>query len=302
MIPSPSWLKACAACLWVAASVAHASDKVATITMLDGPAWVIHAATKLSAPEGAAVEAEDIVETSPTTPLLRMEFEDGTILDVGPSSRVMVWPKWQDTTGGSSVAYVLEGWAKVTMDKQPARSRSLLSTAALDLLTMGRDAVVRVQGRDTELFAESGDVSVQVRGKSAPAGTVKLPKGQFMARHGDAAAEVTARPQPGFIQAVPRPFMDTLPARASVFKGKRVALNPVAPLSYAETEGWLNAEPRVRARFPTRWKALAQDPAFRRSLAAKLSLHPEWASVLSPDKPASKPAALANPSTESIKP
>jgi hypothetical protein len=54
--------------------------------MLDGPAWVIHAASRLSSPEGAAIEAEDIIETAPSTTLLRLEFEDGTLVDVGPSS------------------------------------------------------------------------------------------------------------------------------------------------------------------------------------------------------------------------
>ena len=288
MTMPPTWFKACAASLLLAANLAHAGDKVALITIQDGPASVIHATSRLSALEGASLEAEDIVETAATTPLLRIEFDDGTALDVGPSSRVLIWPKWpsgsDSAASGSSTAYVLEGWAKVTAGKSPGNGKSLLSTAAFDLSAMGRDAVVRVKGRDADVFAESDDVAVAVRGKGAKSSPVKLGRGQFMTRRGDAAPEFTMRPQPDFIQSVPRPFMDTLPARAALFKGKKVTLTPLGPLSYTDTQMWLNAEPRVRTRFTTRWKVLAQDATFRRELSAQLPLHPEWGPLLAQDK------------------
>lgn len=298
MNPIPSWLKVGAACLWAASGIAQAGDKVATITMLDGPAWVIHAATKGVAPEGTHLDAEDIIETSPTTSLLRMEFDDGTVVDLGPSSRVLVWPQWPE---GASVAYVLQGWAKVAADKPPARNRSWLSTASLDITSMAHDVVVRAQGRDAEVFAESGDVTVQVRGKGASTGPLKLSRGQFAARRGEASPQITPRPPVDFIGAVPRPFMDTLPTRAAAFKGKRVTLNQVNPISYPDVEAWLNAEPRVRARFPARWKSMTHDTVFRHHLTAQLPLHPEWGPVLSPDKPASRPA-VATPSNASTQP
>ncbi|MDE2594229.1 MAG: hypothetical protein KGL57_08315 [Burkholderiales bacterium] len=306
MNPIPSWLKLGTACLWAAAGVAQASDSVATITMLDGPAWVIHAASKGSAPEGAHLDAEDIIETSPTTSLLRLEFDDGTILDIGPSSRVLVWPQWPlspkgSGSGDASVAYVLQGWAKVAADKPPARNRSAVSSLALDVTGLTRDVVVRVQGANTEVFAESGDVTVVVRGKGSSAGPLKLPRGQFLARRGDTSPQVTPRPQPDFLGAVPRPFMDTLPARAAAFKGKRVTLNQVGPISYPDVEAWLNAEARIRSRFPTRWKSMTHDTVFRHHLTAQLAQHPEWGPVLSPDKPASRPA-VATPSNASTQP
>lgn len=301
MNPVSTWLKVGATCLLAAASVAHASDKVAIITMLDGPAWVIHATNKWAAAEGASLDAEDIVETSPTTSLLRVEFDDGAVVDAGPSTRILVGPKWPPASGGSSVAYVLQGWAKVTSAQPPARSRSWLSTGSLDVTDMTHDVVVRVQGADTDVFAESGDVSLLVRGKGAANSALKLARGQFLARRGDTSPQVSPRPQPDFIGAVPRPFMDTLPTRAAAFKGKRVTLNPVGPISYPDVEAWLNAEARVRARFPTRWKSMTHDTVFRHHLTAQLALHPEWGPVLSPEKASSKPAA-AHPSNESALP
>ena len=95
--------------------------------------------------------------------------------------------------------------------------------------------------------------------------------------------------------------MDTLPTRAAAFKGKRVALNLVRPISYPDVEAWLNAEPRVRTRFPARWKSMTHDTVFRHHLTAQLAQHPEWGPVLSPEKPASKPA-VASPSNAPVQP
>ncbi|MGE5452968.1 MAG: hypothetical protein ACM3VZ_14130 [Acidobacteriota bacterium] len=282
----PSWPSLCAACLWALASVAHAGSPAALLTMLEGSAWVIHGAARSSTPEGARLEADDFFETAPTTTLARLEFEDGTVVDLGPSSRVWVSPVWPHASpadpAGAAVAYLLQGWAKVSSEQAPLRGRAWLATPALDVIQMARGAVVRVQGQDAEVFAESGDAAVRPRGKRASTTPLKLGRGQFLSQHGEAAAQVLPRPSADFLAAVPRPFMDTLPARRDAFKGKRVSLTPGAPLSYADLQAWLNAEPRVRARLPQRWHALAQDPAFRRQLAAQLSLHPEWASVLSP--------------------
>lgn len=279
--------RACLACLLWVSGAAHAGDQAATLSMLDGPAWVIHAASRWSPQEGATIATEDIVETAPATTLLRLEFEDGTLVDLGPSSRLLITPKWPD--GGPAVAYLLQGWAKVSVSKpSSARHRALLATPALDVTHVDRDVVIRVQGRDAEVFAESGDAAVMMRGKGAANTLVKIPRGQFLARRADAAPQITARPAPDFIQSVPRPFMDTLPARAAVFQGKKVAMTPTHALSYADVEAWVNAEPRVRARFPVRWKSLAQDAAFRRKLSEQLPQHPEWAPVLNPEPRARK--------------
>ena len=112
---------------------------------------------------------------------------------------------------------------------------------------------------------------------------------------------MTARPTPAFIQRLPRAFIDTLPARAALFKAREVEPKPLGQISFADAEAWIDAE-GLRSHFVTRWKALTRDPAFREGVAANMRAHPEWDRVLYPEKylprsqprrPARRPRATA---------
>lgn len=270
-----------------------ARDRVATVTILDGSATLIHAATRFVVKEGAALEAEDIIETGSASALTRLEFEGGASLDLGPASRVMVRPPLP-SVGGSVLVYVLGGWAKLTLDKAHEPGAVLLASAPVDVAGLARDLVLHVKGGEAELFAESGQVQTLVLGKAGKPEPLKVDKGAFLTRRADGSVSQAPRPSPAFIQAVPRAFMDTLPSRLALFKGKDIKLEPGARLAYDDTQAWLHAEPRVRSHFLARWKPLAQDDAFRRALVAQMNLHPEWRKVLFPPHPpisaeASKP-------------
>ncbi|RTL31140.1 MAG: hypothetical protein EKK47_08985 [Burkholderiales bacterium] len=284
-----AWIWAAALSLSVCSGAAASGRDlvVATITIVDGgPATVIHAASKLSSLEGASISNEDIIETSSTTSVLRLEFNGGLTLDLGPSSRVMVKPG--PAAGEAPVAYLLDGWAKLSVSQSLA-GKAVLTSPALDVTAVDRDLVLHVKGGESELFAESGGVQVQLLGKHGKASptnsSTKVDRGNFMARHQDGTVDVLPRPGQAFVQSVPRAFMDTLPSRLALFAGKDLRLEPAGRLNYEDTQAWLNAEPRIRTRFLTRWKPLLQDEAFRRALTAQLSLHPEWQPVLYPPKP-----------------
>jgi hypothetical protein len=146
-----------------------------------------------------------------------------------------------------------------------------------------------VKADQAAAFAESGEVALQERRAGKAAGNITLKAGEFFARTGDAKAAVTARPTPAFIQLLPRAFLDTLPSRASLFKTREVEPKPLGEISFADAEAWIDAE-GFRSQFATRWKALAQNPAFRSGLIANLSAHPEWDRTLYPEKYLPKPA------------
>lgn len=286
-----------AACVLACSSASYARERAATITILDGQASLIHATSRLLAKEGAAIEAEDIVETSSSSNLMRLEFEGGATLDLGPASRVMIRPQLA-SAGNGVLVYVLEGWAKLTLDKPGKQGVLLLACAPLDVIGLARDLVLHVKGMEAELFAESAQVQTLVMNKAGKPEPTKVDKGAFLARRADGTVSVTPRPAPAFIQAVPRAFMDTLPSRLALFKGKDIKLDAGVKLSYDDAQAWLNAEPRMRTHFLARWKPLVQDESFRRALVAQMALHPEWHKVLFPPKPA--PHSLI--SSEALKP
>jgi hypothetical protein len=278
-----AWLWACAACLLTVPSAVQAREGVAVITILSVPVTVLRDAAKFEAPEGASLQAEDIVETLPFTSLTRLELDDGTIVDLGPSSRVLLKPHWASAAGSDgAMVYLLEGWAKVTVGKPTPATKALVSTPSVDLMASAQDAVIHTHGGEAEVFAESGNLTVSVRGPDGKSSQIRVDAGAFLVRRADGSVSNTPRPAPAFIQAVPRPFMDTLPTRLAKFKGKEVRLGTPGRLQYADAQDWLNAEPRIRTRFVPRWRELAQDEAFRRALMAQLTLHPEWRPILMP--------------------
>jgi hypothetical protein len=283
------------------AGAALGRDGTALITIQSVPATVIRGALKFEAAEGLPLEPEDIIETLPFTSLTRLELDDGTTVDLGPSSRVLLRPQWAQAGGNDGpVVYLLDGWAKVSQLKA-GQGKAIVASPFVDVTGMARDVVIHAHGAEAEVFAESGWASLLVRDKSGKATPVKLEASAFLARHVDGSTDTSPRPQPAFIQAVPRPFMDTLPALAARFKGKDVRPGATGKIDYADVDAWLNAEPRIRTRFVTRWRALAQNEAFRKPLTAQLPQHPEWRPVLFPPQAAHKPAMSAQPASSNVK-
>ena len=281
---------ACAVCSFAmsafAAPKGEPGGRVATLTILDGPLQLIRGTDKLNAAEGVRLEASDILETPANATHARVETEDGLVIDIGPSTRVLLG------AGGATApwrAYVLEGWAKLSAARPYTQAHAtLIATPVLDLSTFDTEAVMRLAPPSAELFSPSGPATAQVKGKDGKPALVKLERGKHLTRQADGSTKVGSPPPPAFIQAMPAPLRDSLPSRLALFKDKNVKPAPAGKVGYADVERWLNAEPRVRVLFIPRLRPLLRDEAFRKPLADQMSLHPEWHPVLYP--PVSTPA------------
>jgi len=278
-------LAACAAGPWPAA---RAADGPALITLVEGAALVIDGARSMQAAAGLRLGAATLIETSPTSQLLRVEFADGSMLDLGPDSKAMVLPP--GLAGASPRApafYLLQGWAKHS-SAGAAKPGGLLSHAAEGMQATGT-TVSRVTGDGLQLFVETGTLQLLERRIKAP-NTLTLKAGEFYARDGADKGQVSPRPTAGFLPSVPRAFRDTIPSRAAALKGGRVEPKPAPMPGYAALKAWLAAEPVIRREFPRRFITLAKDAAFRDGLVKNLSAHPEWEPILFPKPPASSPS------------
>lgn len=281
---------ACAVSCFAMSAFAGAKDghggHLATLTILEGPIQLVRGTTKLSAVEGARLEADDILETQAGTTHARVETVDGLVIDIGPSTRVML-----GAAGGSAWrAYMLEGWAKLSAARPSARvAAPLVATPLLDVATADTETVLHVDRQTVELFTPSGPAVVHVKSKDGKAVLTKLDRGKHLVRQADGATQVRGLPPPAFVQAMPLPFRDTLPSRLALFQDRNIKLAPAGTLAYADVAHWLQAEPRVRVLFIPRLRPLLRDEAFRKPLAAQMSRHPEWRPILHP--PISSPAS-----------
>jgi len=252
----------------------------ALVTILQGDATLLRDTGKFQIAEGVALKPEDIVELSTKALLLRIEYADGTSLTLGTGSRVLIAPR----LGGDRAktrAYVMAGWAKFSL--APGAEGTLASSLA-DLSGKGSRGVLGLSPGRAQVFAEAGEWQVRHGG----GGAIEMKGGDFVTVPATGKPETASRPSAEFIQALPRPFMDTLPARAKLFAGKEVQPKSVGMIRYADAQDWLTVpEVSLRRAELSRWRSLARGAEFRKDLIDKLSSHPEWGPILFPPLPAS---------------
>lgn len=270
--------------------LAAAAPRVALVTALDGDAVVLRDDTRLSAAEGVALQAGDILVTGAQTRLLRIETTGGLSIAFGAQTEALLSPGLAGDAAPATV-YLLAGWAKLGAPKAVAAT---LVGPRLQATTTGGTAVFWLRPGADRVFAETGPLALQAR----PGGSAIAPlaAGEMVTLTASGAKpETSSRPAPAFVQAMPRAFMDSIPSRAAFFQGKEVAPKELGPLAYADAQPWIDAEPALRRAFVKRWRGLAHDADFRRGLVAGLKTHPEWEPVLYPPTRATRTTSGAAP-------
>ena len=263
---------------------AVAAETTATVTILEGEAALVRGTTRYILAEGVRLQQGDIVHTADKG-LVRLEFNDGSMLDLGPGVRLLTTsaasrksqsdPGWQHT--------LLSGFIKLTCGKQ-AKVSHRLSTPQVDLTASNAVAVVQASASDVSLFVESGEALITEPVPKSGNMTVRVKGGDFYTRKNAQKGAIAPRPPQAFIGALPRGFLDTIPSRSARFKERQVAPKRAAEVSYGDIEMWLKAEREMRRFLLRRWQPRARDPEFRSALVANLKHHPEWDPILFPEK------------------
>ncbi len=253
------------------------------MTLLEGEASVVDGARAAMVALGLALKAQALIETQAGTKLLRIEFPDGSIADLGPQTRVMVEPAGFASRGGKTpLLYLLSGWVKLASPS--SSSTAGLTSPELDLPPFTGTVVMQAAPKLHRVFVEAGQAEVIDRQAAASRNAVA--SGQMVVA---GSGGVVPRPSADFLTAMPRMFRDRIPSQAARLKDTVVDAAPLPGPSYTTLRDWLTAEPAIRRDFPRRFAELARTGPFRSSLEAGLALHPEWKPVLYPPLPRPKP-------------
>ena len=259
-----------------------AAESGARITVLDGQAALVVGARSLQAVEGLRVADGTLLSTDARCQLLRIEWPDGTLLDLGPASLLMLAPP--AALGSAAGFYLLRGWAKFS---SPEARRGWLMPALAGrpakgvVVLMASEAVSRG-------FAETGSQALVERSSGKP---LALAAGELLSLAPGRAAELVPRLSSAVATQLPRAFRDSLPPRLPALTAVLAAAGrePVAAagtaLTYTELQPWLQAEAPVRQDFPRRFASLLAAPEFRAAVTANLRHHPEWAAALQAQRP-----------------
>lgn len=271
-----------------------AAETTATVTILEGEAALLRGTTRYILAEGVRLQEGDIVHTAGKA-LVRLEFGDGSMLDLGMDSRLLTTSSTRGSQSERSRQHtLLSGLMKLTYGKQSKMSHHL-STPHLALTTSNAVAVVQTSASDASLFVESGEVRITELASKGEGASVRVKGGDFYTRKGGQRGVVAPRPPQAFISALPRGFLDTIPFRSARFKDREVAPKRAGEISYGDVEIWLKADREVRRTLMRRWQPRARDPEFRSALIANLKHHPEWDPILFPEKYKPKEDKSAGP-------
>lgn len=273
-------------CGLAGALAVHAAQVPVLASILDGEATLLRESGRFAMAEGVRLDSGDIVETGAQARLLRLEFADGTIVDLGPATRALLAPRLtgKGTAAPAPHLYVLQGWFKlITPAGGKGASAATILTPAYALSEAAGQQVVSTEAAGLQLFCEAGAATLQER-IARPAEPIRIKAGEYFSRLGSEKAALKPRPGPAFVQSVPRSFLDPLPSRAVLFKDRQVVPKRTADLAYEDVAAWLSAESALRSQFVARWRALARRPDFRAGLVAHMRSHPEWDRIVFPEK------------------
>jgi hypothetical protein len=220
--------------------------------------------------EGMRLRQGDILETGPApTAQAQLEFTGGPILELGPSTQVLLLSQ----TATAAETALLTGWLKGETTSGLYRYATPLVTAS----TKGGNVLLHITTDTAEVFVERGTASVGVGSAATPSSNEKI----FFTRKAGKPMATAGRPSGEFIGAMPVSFRDEFPSRLARFAGAK----PPVPksdhdVSYAEIERWLTSS--WGRGLVARFKPRIQDSAFRQAIEAHLTALPGWEPVLHP--------------------
>jgi hypothetical protein len=280
-----------------------AAQEIGTLTLLEGSLHVIRGTTVLLGVQGMRLRQGDILENS-NPGFAQLEFTEGTVVALGPSSRVFLMRYAARNASGmrsrsaTAELVLLNGWLKG--ENHSKNGIDGYDTPLLAATTRQGTIVLHASPQAVEIFVESGPVNVEeVNHDGSLRQAVSGKDGQFFSRQPDKSVSVQSHLDPTFLESMPTPFRDTLPSRLSHFAGRRVEPKREHEVTYSEIEPWLTMGRRWREGFVPRFEPLLKDPEFRKALAAHLNQYPEWDPILHPEKYESKtPKAVGNPDTQ----
>jgi hypothetical protein len=271
---------------------AQSADK---LTMLEGSLKVIRGVNVYKADrntEGMIVRQGDMIESSDGG-FSQFEFAGGTIVALGPSSRVFLARLASGHKGGGAPGQpvanliLLSGWLKA--ESNPASGTYRYSTSLFSLASASGSILIHLDADGCDAYLESGSASVgEASSEIAWRQTAAAKSGQFFSRKTGKNLVTLSRPSSSFVETMPVPFQDTLPPRSSRFDGKKPPEpKPDHLVTFAELQPWLALPAGWRRSLVDRFEPRLADASFHAQIEAHLAQYPEWDAILHPEKESS---------------
>ena len=262
-----------------------------TVTIADGKSRVLRAAAMHTLAEGGVLEEGDLIELDDGA-LVQVELGDGSAISFTSRARALL-PTPAGQPDRLTDVLLLQGWAKVQLTS--AAQLPAVRTPLVRLISQNVSYVLSAGEAGSQLFVETGElVPAFATPKSGQPAIVKA--GEYVGIKADSSATVAPRAPPEFVKAMPRLYVDKLPARLARVKGRNVEFKHERDLGFAEVDGLFKLNPAGRKLYLAQFRPLLKDKAFLRDLEPAIKNYPEWDRIVHPEKylPRPKPKAPAN--------
>lgn len=263
-------------------SLPAARAQTAIVGILEGQATLVRQTTRHELAEGAELKNDDLLETAPAS-FVQIELPGGHRIGLGPGTRVMLAPGPLRRGSVAPRLYLLHGWAKFTPGTEPRPAGAVDLTPSVEIGAGSGTVIVASGPKEFAAFVETGPLKLIPR-PVANRPPLSVAAGEFVVAPPGDKPVVSSRPTPAFLDQMPRPFRDPLPARADRFKGRQVTLKSLGEVGYDDIAPWLTAEAGLRVPMLPRWRVRLRDKAFRDAVIARMAAHPEWDRVVFPEK------------------
>jgi len=259
------------------AAAAHAGP-LGTVTIADGRAHLARGLAVYAPAEGVTVEEGDLLELEDGA-LLQIELTDGSILSFSARAQALLPAALGGKAGDLKLA---SGWCKLSLTT--TGEVAALSTAQVRVVGQNAIYVLSAGAEGTQMFVESGEL-VPVFTATRAGQPAVLKGGDFVGISPDAGVSLARRPPPGFVAAMPKVYLDKLPARLSRLKARGVAPRRERDAGFSDLDTWVKRYPSARTALLAQFAPLLKDKGFVRQLEPALKDYPEWELVVHPKKP-----------------
>jgi hypothetical protein len=226
---------------------AAANDAGPLVTLVEGKSTLGSGLRGHIPVPGVQLRQCDILQTGPQS-LVQVEFPDGSRIELGPDSRLLLDVPVAVGSAREVGPYFLgSGWLKLTVAKRDKAPPYRVSTPYFDLVMDSGVAVLNVAdgGR---FFVEQGNaLALDPSGTRGSGARMSVAANHTYSRKSaESRPAVVNRADPTFVKSMPPPFRDTLPAMYAKVKGRAAQPRPAPDYDYGALSAWLKTRPELQ--------------------------------------------------------
>lgn len=246
-----SFLRSLILCLLLLTPMAAAAG-IGVFADVQGDTRILRGEVYLAAAPGVDVEEDDIIETG-NKASAQVEMNDGTLLKLGASSRLLLADYKFDSSGKvvNAGLEVLSGWLRFAVSKLRSKeSRYAINTPTMTIGIRGTEGVIEAQTARGGLLLDEGEVAVH----AVNSGSVPVRAGEYIER---ASGQPFVRPKTvpsAFRSRMPLNMQARMERRALMLKRRGVRAQQIRQIQQDDRARYIRQHPHLRERLEQRFR------------------------------------------------